>query len=118
SDTVSVLLGNGDGAFQDPRSFPAGDNPYAVAVGEFNGDGIADLAVANAIFGVSVLLGDGDGTFQDGRSFTMGGSPRSVAGAAFNGDAVADLATGNWQGNAAGGLLGNRDGTLPTAPRL
>jgi hypothetical protein len=58
---VSVLLGNGDGSFQDPSSFAAGMSPSAVAVADFNGDNWPDLAVAN--FGsndVSILLNDQD----------------------------------------------------------
>src|SRR5207244_303812 len=46
-NTVSVLLGNPDGTFQAPLSFGAGTNPDSVAVGDFNGDGLQDLAVAN-----------------------------------------------------------------------
>src|SRR6266851_9785152 len=48
SNTVSVLLGNGDGTFQAARNFPVGSFPRSVAVGDFNGDGTLDLAVANA----------------------------------------------------------------------
>src|SRR5437870_723568 len=47
SNTVSVLLGNGDGSFQTARPFPTGNYPNSVAVGDFNGDGHLDLAVAN-----------------------------------------------------------------------
>ena len=47
SDYVSVLLGNGDGTFAAPLSFAAGDRPYSVTTGDFNGDGITDLATAN-----------------------------------------------------------------------
>jgi hypothetical protein len=51
-----------------------------VAVGDFNGDGRRDLAVANeGSNNVSVLLGNGDGTFQAARNFAAGSSPDSVA---------------------------------------
>src|SRR5258706_12689763 len=46
SNTVSVLLGNGDGTFGGRRDFGTGNNPYSVAIGDLNGDGKLDLAVA------------------------------------------------------------------------
>jgi hypothetical protein len=59
SDNVSVLLGNGDGSFQPARDFGSGIHPYpaAVVVGDFDGDGWLDLAVANYLSDdVSVLI--------------------------------------------------------------
>jgi hypothetical protein len=47
SDTVSVLLGAGDGTFGAATNFPTGRSPSSVVVGDFNGDGLPDLAVAN-----------------------------------------------------------------------
>src|SRR2546422_7708878 len=44
---ISVLLGNGDGTFQTARTLDVGTTPAFVAVGDFNGDGRPDLAVAN-----------------------------------------------------------------------
>jgi len=46
-NTVSVLLGNGDGTFQAAQAFSVGTNPASVAVGDFNGDVRQDLAVGN-----------------------------------------------------------------------
>src|SRR5436853_5362975 len=64
-NTISVLLGNGNGIFQSPRSYPVGQRPFAVALSEFNGDGKRDIVTANnSSDSVSVLLGNGDGTFQ------------------------------------------------------
>ncbi len=57
SNSVSVLLGNGDGTFAAAQNFATGVNPWSVAVSDFNGDGKLDLAVANYGSGtVSVLL--------------------------------------------------------------
>ena len=59
SDNVSILLGDGTGNFSAPTNFAAGDVPLSVAVGDFNGDGKQDLAVANFDSdNVSILLRD------------------------------------------------------------
>ncbi|MGH8395367.1 MAG: FG-GAP repeat domain-containing protein, partial [Pseudomonas sp.] len=105
---VSVLLGNGDGTFQAARYFTGGSFPLSVAVGDFNGDGLADLAVANNGSGnVSVLLGNGDGTFQATRNFGAGSGPRSVAVGDFNGDGAQDLAVTNSGSNNVSVLINN-----------
>jgi hypothetical protein len=112
---VSVLLGNGDGTFQDARTFPAGIYPRSVAVADVNGDGRLDLAVANqSSNNVSVLLGNGDGTFQDAQSLPTGGYPTSVAVADVNGDGRLDLAVANGSATVSV-LLGNGDGTFQDA---
>src|SRR5260370_41842741 len=84
---IAVSAQAQDVSFEAARNFPTGVNPFSVAVGDFNGDGIKDLAVANTSSdNVSVLLGNGDGTFQLPRNFGVGSDPLSVAVAAFNGD--------------------------------
>ena len=58
SYTHLILLGNGDGTFQAAVSYGAGMTLFSVAVGDFNGDGKLDLAVANeGSNNVSILLG-------------------------------------------------------------
>src|SRR5215213_5904491 len=58
SNTVSVLLGNGDGTFQSKHDFAVGLAPTSVISADFDSDGIADLAVTNQNSNnVSVLLG-------------------------------------------------------------
>ena len=47
ADTVSVLLGKGDGTFGAPTTYDVGDGPEGVAIADLNGDGNPDLAVAN-----------------------------------------------------------------------
>jgi hypothetical protein len=89
--TVSVLLGNADGTFQEPAlTSSTGVGPGSLAVGDFDGDGNLDLATAN-IFDVSVLLGDGTGAFAAGIGIVLGSNPSSVAVGDFNGDGLLDL---------------------------
>ena len=74
-NTVSVLLGNGDGTFQPAQAFAVGSAPFAVAVADL-GNGQADIVTANAGDNtVSVLLGNGDGTFQPAQAFAVGSEP-------------------------------------------
>src|SRR5271157_4679243 len=120
--TVSVLLGNVsvvnqecDGTFNAQQTYPVGGQPAGIAVGDFNGDGIADLAVPNASDNnVSVLLGNADGTFpQQNPTYGVGVMPFDIAVADFNGDGIADLAVTNSGEGTVSVLLGNGDGTFP-----
>jgi len=113
---VSVLLGNGNGTFQTAVSYSTGSRPEAVAVADFNGDGIPDLAAAayNANE-VSVLLGTGDGVFGEAVNYAVGKEPVSIATADFNGDGKADLVTANFGQKNVSVLLGNGDGTFKSA---
>jgi hypothetical protein len=113
SNTVSVLLGNGNGTFQTAQNFASGSNPHSVAVGDLNGDGLPDLAVANRNSGtVSVLLGNGNGTFQAAQNFAMGDAPRSVSVGDLTGDGRLDLAVANYFSNTVSVLVGNGNGTF------
>src|SRR5438309_859185 len=87
--------------------YSVGANPRSVAVGDFNGDGAQDLAVANrGSNDVSVLLGNGDGTFQATPSIGAGTAPYSVSIGDFNGDGFQDLAVANAGDNTVSVLLG------------
>ena len=104
-NTVSILLGNGDGTFRAAPRPTAVLYPIAVAVGDFNGDHIVDLAVVYQ-GGVRVLLGNGDGTFQIPPISYLGGSyPDSVAVGDFNGDGFPDVAVANSASNNVSVLL-------------
>ena len=118
SNDVSVLLGNGDGTFQDQVWYAAGIWPSAVVAGDFNGDGRTDLAVANKDSNdVSVLLGNGDGTFRGQVRYVAGLGPSAVVAGDFNGDGRTDLAVANAGSNDVSVLLSNGDGTFQNQVR-
>lgn len=124
SNTVNVLLGNGDGSFQTPVTFAVGVAPWEVVVGDFNRDGIPDLAVSGEFAGsafnnVSVLLGNGDGTFQPAANYSTSTSaaisPFAVVTGDFNRDGIPDLAVLD---TGVTILTGNGDGTFTLGAKL
>jgi uncharacterized protein (TIGR03437 family) len=126
SGVVSILLGNGDGTFQQPTAYSSASGGGEVTIADFNGDGMPDLAVASwPTFGFAILLGKGDGTFA--QSFAVagcapnlacGGAPGSPLGVGdFNGDGKLDIVTSYAFGQKRGAvLLGNGDGTFRELP--
>ena len=111
--TVDILLGNGDGTFQPAVDYSVGTGPEAIASGDFSGDGIIDLAVANeGSNNVSILMGNGDGTFQSAVNYSVGDAPDAIVAGDFNGDGTLDLAVANLLSNNVSILLGTGAGTF------
>ena len=99
--------------FLEAPQYPTGANPQAVAVGDFNGDGHLDLAVANATGStVSILLGKGDGSFGAQVDYATGSTPKGIVVGDFNGDGKLDLAVTNSASDTVSILLGNGDGSF------
>jgi hypothetical protein len=98
-------------------AYPAGPGPGSVASGDFNGDGVLDLAVTNyngQNGAVSILLGKGDGSFQGPQSYAAGPRPVWVAVGDFNSDRKLDLVVADYSGTLTI-FLGNGDGTFEAA---
>jgi hypothetical protein len=94
---VGVLLGQSGGTFAAAATYNSGNwLPCSVAIGDLNGDGRPDLAVANNWSTVGVLLGLSGGTFAAAATYSSGGTyPYSVAIGDLNGDGRLDLAVAN-----------------------
>jgi hypothetical protein len=112
--TVSVFLNDGHGGFGAATQYAAGNNPKAIVLGDFNGDGKLDIAVGDKVVPwgtVAVLFGDGHGSFS-APTFTLVGPVVSLAAGDFNGDGHLDLvAIDQYAGySAAVELLNNGQG--------
>ena len=118
-NSVSIWLGDGTGNFNAASQFDVDHVPFSIAVGDFNGDGQQDLAVANRSSGdVSTLLGNGDGTFSFVAGYSVGTWPFSVVVGDFNGDGKQDLAVGNRASNNVAILLGDGAGHFTPPAKL
>jgi hypothetical protein len=87
-------------------NYAAGSGPASITLGDFDGNGRWDLAVANQGAGsVSVLLGNGNGTFKTAVNYSVGTAPSTIVTGDFNGDGRTDLASANFFSNNVSVLL-------------
>ena len=98
---------------------PVSGSPSSLVLGDFNGDGVTDIAVANAGSGtVSILLGSGNGFFLPPRNTATGSGAHFIVAADFNNDGRPDLAVANSGAGTVSILLNNGDATFRTMPSL
>jgi hypothetical protein len=119
SRTISVMLGNGNATFQATREIDVGTGMSSIAVGDFNRDGIKDLAICGDSAQLYTLLGVGDGTFvQQPTIKLVSGNVIGVDGtdvdvADLNGDTFQDLVVAiGLNGSRTAILLGNGNGAF------
>ena len=102
-DWLTVLIGKGDCSFAPSPESPLkpGESPTAVAIGDFDGDGIGDIATANmGSDNVTLFLGSRSGlTSAKGSPFSVGKGPTAILLRDLNGDGKADIVTGNGAGS-------------------
>ena len=101
--SVSILLGNGDGTFQTQQRVVVGAAPRGIAVLDYDGDG--DTDIVNTNFGsnsMSRLTNNGSGIFSAPTFFDAGGSSEwALSAADMNGDGLLDLVVGTQSNTVA-----------------
>lgn len=127
SNSVSVFKNAGDGSFPEKTDYPVGNYPRSVVSSDLDGDGDADLVVANSGNGIpfsefsdstiTILKNSGDGSFFDRVDYVVGNSPSSVIASDLDGDGDPDLAVtiyGSYffPGRTVSILKNNGDGTF------
>jgi FG-GAP-like repeat len=119
---LTVLLGNGKGQFQQASNSPfmvdSKPHTHGIATGDFNGDGILDLATDSwATNTVLILFGDGNGNFGGQQSYPVGKRPyQRLRAADVNKDGMPDIVTSNLEGNNVTVLLAAGKGKFSEAP--
>ncbi|BBL73360.1 FG-GAP repeat domain-containing protein [Methylomagnum ishizawai] len=117
-NSVSILLGNGDGTFKANQDYAVGKYPNSIAVSDLNGDGHPDIAVTLyyhprhrvSVSTLSVLLGNGDGTLKARQDYAACDGPFDIKVSDLNGDGHPDFVLQCSTGLSV--LLGNGDGTF------
>ena len=115
-NTVSVLLGLGDGGFAPQVTYRVGANPRGVSVGDLNGDGAPDIVTANQNDNTISVLLNGAGTFAPEVTYAVGVSPQALGLGDFDGDGNLDLAVANSDTDDIAVLLNLGDGGTFGAP--
>ncbi len=107
---IAVVLWQDEGGYGDPRGMPA-DRPFAVEIGDLNGDRVLDLVVAAEAGAVWVLLGEGGARFRHDAWFEwqMPQGAKAIAVGDFNADGWADAAIQNFQSSGVLLLLGGAE---------
>jgi hypothetical protein len=112
---IAVLLGNGDGTFQAPVYYDAGQNPTGLVAADLTGDGKLDLIeTSSSVGGLVVLPGNGNGTFGAPVEHSGFPNPGGLAVGDFNDDAKLDVAM-TVNSTAVAILLGTGGGALGPA---
>jgi hypothetical protein len=114
SNTLSVLLGNGDGTFAPQQVLSAGATPSGIAVLDADGDGDIDIVNTNRVSGnLSVFFNNGSGVFGTATFFDAGGdNERSITATDMDNDGILDLVVGTYNGQSILVDRGNGDGTF------
>jgi hypothetical protein len=123
TNSVSLMLGDGNGSFGSPTTFQVGGTPNAITAADLNVDGKLDLIVTNNanngdVGSISILLGNGTGSFAAATNIQTVANVRFTAVGDFNRDGKPDLAvataTPSISTNSVAVLLGDGTGGFGT----
>ncbi|MBI3845782.1 MAG: VCBS repeat-containing protein [Planctomycetes bacterium] len=116
-DSISVLLGDGNGRLATARTFPTGprtgSRPLGLAIGDIDGDGLADV-VTTELEGdtLSFLKGDGQGGFAAPATRQVGDRPGAAAVGDFDEDGFKDAVVIGRDSNTLSILRGSARGPI------
>ncbi len=110
--TMAIFLGKANGQFQPPVTYTTGYFNSGIVTGDFNNDGILDIAAMNQGSDVELFLGNGDGTFQTPLDDVIGGTPIAIVMGDYNRDGILDFVTADYFANNISVSLGKGDGTF------
>jgi flagellin-like hook-associated protein FlgL len=113
--SVSVMIGRGDGTFNQATTMSTAADTRDVELADLNGDG--NLDIISADFGddqISIFLGNGNGTFQSRISMTLTDGPIKPLAEDINNDGKLDLIVANLNDGTVNIFIGNGDGTFQT----
>src|SRR5688572_33066381 len=115
---ITSLLRGADVVFEEPRTERLGHVPEALAIGDIDGVGRLDAAIANSSADgdpggdtVTILLGRKDGTLGADGAYPAGKRPEGILLLRANADEHLDVVTANFGGNSVSVLLGDGTGS-------
>jgi hypothetical protein len=97
-DGLTILLGDGTGGFKMMvgSPFATGKIPNRLAIGDINGNGVADVAVTNTDSNnVTLFLMSDKGNVASSSTIAVGKKPKGIAIGDLNGDGKADIVVAN-----------------------
>jgi|GEM_PF-1644252 len=115
---IAVSMGDGTGSFGPVTSFATPNSPYALIAGDYDNDGLQDLAVSENAHTTTIWKGNGAGGFTSMFVFPMGGTFPSIAFGDFNGDGLPDLLGADTGGNDVSIVTGIPGGTFSAVSSL
>jgi hypothetical protein len=113
---LAVLVNQGNGAFASEQDYSLAGSAVSLAVGDFNGDGIPDVAVGEGGQGVFVLFGQSNGTLGAPVLVDSSTTPTGLAAGSLTTDGRTDLVVADQTTGTLHVYLGNANETFTSVP--